>query len=356
DFQTASLGVAAKAMRIDLIKWLIQFKTRKLEKDWGKVKSPSLEQIISYKDLPTLLKLNGGLGTTMGYVGPKSVIEVRDNMTFLDLSVRQIEYLNSKYDVNVPFILMNSFNTDGETQQNSKIWKSPNSDIRILDQLIAEGKEYIFVSNVDNLGTVANLEILQYLVDSEVEFLMEVTDKTKADIKGGTLIDYEGKFRLLEIAQVPAKHMEEFKSIKKFRIFNTNNLWINLKAIKWITKEKGLGLEVISNKKTLDSDEKVIQLKTALAMNPKCLFQTVPLVKLGDGFKKVSNFLARFQSLPHILELDHLTVTGDVTFGSNVKLKGTVIIFANHGAHIDIPSNAVLENKVVSGNLRILDL
>ncbi|CAJ0858555.1 17971_t:CDS:2, partial [Entrophospora sp. SA101] len=268
-----------------------------------------------------VLKLNGGLGTTMGYVGPKSVIEVRDNMTFLDLSVRQIE-VNSG----------------------------------ILDQLIAEGKEYIFVSNVDNLGTVANLEILQYLVDSEVEFLMEVTDKTKADIKGGTLIDYEGKFRLLEIAQVPAKHMEEFKSIKKFRIFNTNNLWINLKAIKWITKEKGLGLEVISNKKTLDSDEKVIQLKTALAMNPKCLFQTVPLVKLGDGFKKVSNFLARFQSLPHILELDHLTVTGDVTFGSNVKLKGTVIIFANRGAHIDIPSNAVLENKVVSGNLRILDL
>lgn len=55
-----------------------------------------------YADLPVessasdltklaVLKLNGGLGTTMGCVGPKSAIEVRDNMTFLDLSVRQIE-------------------------------------------------------------------------------------------------------------------------------------------------------------------------------------------------------------------------------------------------------------------------
>lgn len=40
--------------------------------------------------------------------GPKSVIEVRDGMTFLDLSVRQIEHLNSSHNVNVPFILMNS--------------------------------------------------------------------------------------------------------------------------------------------------------------------------------------------------------------------------------------------------------
>ncbi|CAJ0845562.1 4521_t:CDS:2, partial [Entrophospora sp. SA101] len=172
-------------------------------------------------------------------------------------------------------------------------------------------------------------------------------------------------------AQVPAEYMEEFKSIKKFKIFNTNNLWINLKAVaKRISDEKKLDLDVIYNSKTLESGEKVIQLETAvgaaikhfknahginvprsrflpvkstsdlflvtsdlyslhhgeLVMNPKRLFQTVPLVKLGD-----------------------------VTFGSGVQLKGTVIIVANHGARIDIPSQAVLENKVVSGNLRILD-
>ena len=69
---------------------------------WDKIQSPSNEQIVPYKNLDqvsapsdlsklAVLKLNGGLGTTMGCVGPKSAIEVRDGMTFLDLSVRQIE-------------------------------------------------------------------------------------------------------------------------------------------------------------------------------------------------------------------------------------------------------------------------
>ena len=50
------------------------------------------------------------------------------------------------------------------------------------------------------------------MIDSKSEFIMEVTDKTKADIKGGTLIDYEGQIRLLEVAQVPNEHIEDFKS------------------------------------------------------------------------------------------------------------------------------------------------
>ena len=128
---------------------------------------------------------------------------------------------------------------------------------------------------------------------------------------------------------------------------------------------------------------------------------------------QVQEFLARFESIPDMLELDHLTVSGDVTFGKNVSLKvtivsihrpqmvhsrackgtvqtkcnssgiteclifkqpallnadvkltrgfssvflqGTVIIIANHGDRIDIPAGAMLENKIVSGNLRILD-
>ncbi|KAG7228454.1 hypothetical protein INR49_007627 [Caranx melampygus] len=70
---------------------------------------------------------------------------------------------------------------------------------------------------------------------------------------------------------------------------------------------------------------------------------------------KVQEYLTRFESIPDMLELDHLTVSGDVTFGKNVSLKGTVIIIANHGDRIDIPAGSMLENKIVSGNLRILD-
>ena len=69
------------------------------------------------------------------------------------------------------------------------------------------------------------------MVETGAEFIMEVTDKTKADIKGGTLIDYDGVIRLLEVAQVPSEHIEEFKSVRKFKIFNTNNLWVNLKGV-----------------------------------------------------------------------------------------------------------------------------
>ena len=98
-----------------------------LASEWDKINPPKSEQVVPYaklgeaKDVSgilgklAVLKLNGGLGTTMGCVGPKSVIEVREGMTFLDLSVRQIEHLNSHHKVNVPFILMNSFNTDEDT-------------------------------------------------------------------------------------------------------------------------------------------------------------------------------------------------------------------------------------------------
>ncbi len=430
--------------------------------EWNKIKSPNDSQVISYHSLPqcsmashpegskdllsklAVLKLNGGLGTTMGCVGPKSAIEVRDGLTFLDLTVRQIEYLNQSTGVRVPLILMNSFNTDEETNKIVQKYKghdlsimtfnqsrfprvlkesltpmpsSPNDDISkwyppghgdlfeslansgVLDQLIADGKEYLFVSNVDNLGATVDLSLLQHMQQSGAEFLMEVTDKTKADIKGGTLIDYEGTVRLLEIAQVPSEHVDDFKSVRKFKIFNTNNLWVSLKAIKRLVEEQSLNMEIIVNTKSLDNGEKIIQLETAvgaaikyfkgahgvnvprnrflpvkstsdlflitsdlysvhhgqLVSNPKRQFTTVPIVKLGDHFKKVSHFLSRFASPPCILELDHLTVTGDVTFGQDVELRGTVIIVANHGSRIDIPSGSILDNKVVSGNLRILD-
>ena len=64
-----------------------------------------------------VIKLNGGLGTSMGCKGPKSSIVVRNDLTFLDITIQQIESLNKTYDTNVPLILMNSFNTDLETNQ-----------------------------------------------------------------------------------------------------------------------------------------------------------------------------------------------------------------------------------------------
>lgn len=107
---------------------------------------------------------------------------------------------------------------------------------------------------------------------------MEVTDKTRSDVKGGTLIEYEGRAKLLEIAQCPPNKvhkkkreklilffkLDEFKSIKKFKIFNTNNLWVNLKALQRVLQEHSLkDLDIIVNPKKLGDGSPVIQLETA---------------------------------------------------------------------------------------------
>ncbi|KAK2463174.1 hypothetical protein APHAL10511_004829 [Amanita phalloides] len=482
DFKTATTGVAAKAMRNEISRLVATVEDSQTKKafdtemqsffflftrylgeraksvalDWDRIKSPAEDQIVPYADLPqaknkdnltklAVLKVNGGLGTSMGMTGAKSALEVKDDMTFLDLTVRQIEHLNTTNRVDVPLILMTSFNTHEDTlriikkyanqqlrittfnqsryprinketllphprraDDDKKYWYPPgHGDLYnallhsgVLDQLLAEGKDYLFVSNSDNLGAVVDENILQHMIDRDAEFIMEVTDKTKADVKGGTLIDYEGSIRLLEIAQVPSEHVEDFKSVRKFKIFNTNNLWINLKALKRIMENEGMELDIIVNPKTTDDGQAVIQLETAagaaikhfrnahginvprkrflpvkscsdllliksdiyslehgqLIINPNRMFETTPVIKLGDHFKKISQFQKRFKTIPKVLELDHLTVTGDVNFGRNVTLRGTVIVVANEGQRIDIPDGCVLENRLLSGNLNMIEL
>jgi UTP--glucose-1-phosphate uridylyltransferase len=81
---------------------------------------------------------------------------------------------------------------------------------------------------------------------------------------------YEGKLRLLEVAQVPKDHQEDFKSVKKFKYFNTNNLWMNLEAIKRLIETNSLDMEVIVNPKTLEGGVRVVQLETAVGAAMKC--------------------------------------------------------------------------------------
>jgi len=269
-----------------------------------------------------------------------------------------------------------------------------------LDRLLADGKEYLFVSNSDNLGAIVDQTILQHMMNTGTDFVMEVTNKTKGDVKGSTLVQYDGSIRPLEIAQVPSEHLDDFKSVRGFKILNTNNLWINLKALKKVMRGGGMDLDLIVNRKVTDDGESVIQLETAagaaikhfknahvihvprsrflpvrscsdllliksdiyslkdgqLIMNDNRLFGTVPVIKLGDHFKRIQDFEARFKKIPAIIDLDHLTVAGDVHFGRGVTLRGTVIIVANEGQRIDIPDGCVLENRLVSGNLNMIDL
>eukprot|EP01113_Clastostelium_recurvatum_P002815 TRINITY_DN111_c0_g1_i4.p1 TRINITY_DN111_c0_g1~~TRINITY_DN111_c0_g1_i4.p1 ORF type:complete len:508 (+),score=164.80 TRINITY_DN111_c0_g1_i4:50-1525(+) len=421
------------------------------------IKMPPEEFFTQYSDLPkadtlspdavkhmlsklAVIKLNGGLGTGMGCSGGKGTIEVRAGMTFLDLTVQHIAQLNSTYGVNVPLVLMNSFRTDKETNkvlekykgQNVRIstfiqskfprvyrdtmnpvpkpgskfnvneWYPPGSgDVfrsimwsGLLDSLVAEGKEYIFVSNVENIGAVVDLAILSQVVQRNTSFALEVTDRISTDVTGGLLALYRGKPTLVEMSQVKVEKIRDFR---EFRSWNTNNLWANLKTVRTLSESDALDLDWVASRTGPEGRHLQIETPAGMAirnfpgavaiqvprlrfrpvkstsqlmlaqsnlftfkdgimtMNPTREIGDVPLIKLGEEFHKLGDYEKRIKSIPDIIELDHLTVSGDVVFGQGVKLKGTVIIVAEHGEHIDIPDGVVLENKILSGNLRVLE-
>lgn len=257
-----------------------------------------------------LLKLNGGLGTGMGLDKAKSLLTVKDGLSFLDIIARQA--LNAK----IPLLLMNSFSTREDSlnalftypglqgtipldflqHKVPKIrqddfspvqcpgnpgleWNPPgHGDIYtalmtsgLLDKLLGEGYKYVFVSNADNLGAVMDASILGYFAESGAPFLMEVADRTEADCKGGHLARYpDGQLLLRESAQCPEDDEAHFQDISRHRYFNTNSLWLNLELLKGLLDEKQgvLGLAPIYNRKTVDprdpNSAAVIQVETAM--------------------------------------------------------------------------------------------
>ena len=102
--------------------------------DYGDLPPPNPSEIKALLEKLVVVKLNGGLGTTMGCTGPKSAITVRDGLTFLDITVQQIEELNKKYDTNVPLVLMNSFNTDKDTKNMIKRYSGLRVEILTFSQ------------------------------------------------------------------------------------------------------------------------------------------------------------------------------------------------------------------------------
>jgi UDP-N-acetylglucosamine pyrophosphorylase len=283
--------------------------------------APSAAEAASLLAQSAILKLNGGLGTSMGLEKAKSLLEVRPGLTFLDLIARQICHFREISGANVRFLLLNSFSTSDDTRaflakhpelgdtdsiellQNKtpKIdaatmlpaewpanpeheWCPPgHGDLYpvlagsgALDRLLADGVKSLFVSNSDNLGATLDPALLKWFADSGAPFAMEVTSRTPSDRKGGHLALQNGKLRLRESAQCPEADMDEFQDIARHRFFNTNNLWLRLDRLQEILKKSGgfLPLPVIQNKKTVDPRDKkstpVFQLESAMGAAIEC--------------------------------------------------------------------------------------
>ena len=387
-----------------------------------------------------VIKLNGGLGTSMGMTRAKSLLVVKDGLRFLDITARQMESLASTHGARVPLILMNSFRTRDDSlaalaghpdlaagfppdflqhripriraadlapvtfpDAPENEWCPPgHGDIYtalvtsgLLEALLAGGRRYAFVSNADNLGAVLDTGLLGWFVGSGAPFAMEVKRRGEADRKGGHLArTRDGQLTLREIAQCPEDERDEFQDIERYRFFNTNNLWIDLEALRELlaTRDSVLGLPMIRNEKPVDPEdgtsESVYQLETAMGAaisefpGARAIvvasdrfapvkttsdllriwsdayvlsedYRVLPapgsagdrlVVDLdGDHFKRVPDLEARIpEGPPSLVACRSLVVRGDVRFGRDVTVRGAARVEAPSGQSLRIADGTTL--------------
>jgi UTP--glucose-1-phosphate uridylyltransferase len=252
----------------------------------------------------------------MGLDMPKSLIEVRDGLTFLDFAALQVRALRERHNVAIPLLLMNSYSSDRESCAALDRYPDLHGDIPIrflqhrfpkvrrdnfepvawrvdprlewhppghgeiyaallasgvLTSLREHGVRYLFVSNSDNLGATLDLGILGHVAANDLAFAMEVAVRQESDRKGGHLArGTDGRLLLRESVQCPADDVEAFQDITRHRYFNTNNVWLNLDHLERTMAANGnvMPLPLIVNPKTVDPRDpispEVYQLETAL--------------------------------------------------------------------------------------------
>jgi UTP--glucose-1-phosphate uridylyltransferase len=383
------------------------------------------------------IKLNGGLGTGMGMNGPKGLLEVKPDLSFLDIVVSQ----NRCMDPSIPVVFMNSFSTSRATRRALKRYswlhnrsvdleflqyKVPKVDVETLEpaqhpenpslewcppghgnvyaalytsgmlkKLLDNGYEYAFVSNIDNLGAVVDPAILGYFIENRFNFMMEASQRTSRDKKGGHLAKKRsGGYVLREIAQCPEEDLKEFQNIRKHRFFNTNNIWVYLPALQTILdRENGvMDLPMIRNLKTLDPRDpdspEVYQLESAMGSavsvfgraGAVCVpkYRFIPVKNTNDllevrsdryvlterfhlmpnpentsdrisidldsaCYKFIDDFENRFpRGAPSLKKCTHLIVKGDFTFGKHVTVTDDAILINKTKDRFDIDDNQIL--------------
>ncbi|MBW2150173.1 MAG: UTP--glucose-1-phosphate uridylyltransferase [Deltaproteobacteria bacterium] len=404
---------------------------------------PDVSTLASYEKVgrtayenAVMIVLNGGLGTSMGLSGAKSLIEVKDGRSFLEIT------LNQAARQGIKLCFMNSFNTHQDTLEavdrlNSvdpplyflqnkfpKIlredlspacwpqdphleWNPPgHGDIYTalyssgtLERLLGQGITYAFISNSDNLGATLDDALLGYFVENRFPFMMEISQRGPLDVKGGHLVRLNtGQLILREIAQCPERDLETFQNIHYHCFFNTNNIWLNLEALKeLLRKEAMVRLPMILNPKPLDprdaSSPAVYQIETAMG-SAISLFQGATAVKVGKNrflpvkttddllvirsdrylltedyrlvpnpetqtvniavkldpkfFGKIDQFDSRFPDrVPSLIECESLTVEGDVRFEANVTVRGNVKIINRKPKQAVIKEGTIIEKDLV---------
>merc|ERR1719512_653225 len=179
-----------------------------------------------------------------------------------------------------------------------------------------------------------DLKILTYFVQSKAPFLMEVAHRTDADKKGGHLAKdlKTGGLLLRESAQCPEEDEKAFQDTTKYQYFNTNNLWVDLVALKATFEKHGgsIPLPVMKNSKTVDprlkTSTKVLQLETAMGAAISCFEGATAIVIPRERFApvKTTNDLLALRSDAYKITDDFRIVLAPECKGvpPNIKLDG----------------------------------
>lgn len=326
-------------------------------------------------DRTVIIKLNGGLGTSMGLDKAKNLLPLRDGLTFLDIIVRQVLAARERHGVRLPLLLMNSFRTAADTEQalaaypelardglplgfvqnrEPKLtaeglepvewpadpdleWCPPgHGDLYIalqtsgvLDQLIEAGYQYANVCNGDNLGTAPSPQIAGWFAASGAPYAAEVCHRTVNDRKGGHLAIRKADQQLIlrDTAQTADDEMDYFTDEHRHPFFHTNNLWFDLVMLRDALVERAsvLGLPMIRNEKTVDpsdkSSTKVIQIESAMGAAVE-VFEGATAICVGrDRFLpvKTTNELLLLRSDLYELDEDYrLVAATDATVKVNL--------------------------------------
>lgn len=359
-----------------------------------------------------VLKLNGGLGTSMGLDKAKSLLEVKDGMTFLDLTAKQVQYMKKELG-DVKFMLMNSFSTSEDTMNFFKEKypelaaeeglemvqnKIPKIDVETfqpatyepnpaqewcppghgdlyaaligsgsLKSLLNKGIKYMFVSNSDNLGATLDLKILTHFATTDSPFMMECCVRTENDKKGGHLAirNKDSQLVLRESAMCLDEDEPSFQDTTKHRFFNTNNLWIRLDKLQEIVDQFGgfIPLPMIKNKKTVnpkdDTTQKVLQLETAMGAAIECFKGataiTVPRTRFAPVKKCSDLFMLRSDA--YIISEDFRPVLSPLCGGKapviSLDSKKFKLVGSLEEACVDgVPSLANCERLTIKGKVR----
>ena len=281
-----------------------------------------------------VIKLNGGLGTSMGMDRAKSLLCVRRGMSFLDVICRQVLHQREAHGATLPLIFMNSFRTSSDTleaiarydglpveglpleflqNKEPKLlvddlvpvsypkdpdleWCPPgHGDLYtalrgtgLLDRLIELGYRHVFVANSDNLGAVPDPTVAGWFAASEAPFAIEAVRRTASDRKGGHFArrKADGRLVLRETAQTPDADAEALADLDRHRYCSTNNLWFDLVAMKHTLdlRDGILGLPLIRNVKNVDpgdpSSPEVVQIETAMGAAIE-IFEGARLIEVG---------------------------------------------------------------------------